>query len=133
MRTSNESGTLAAVATQTLLITTPPPPLDWRRRPRVANSRRKIDGDPLLGALDGALLKRQAQAEAAFFAGLVRAGKMTARVAQEAIGMEQEVRARPLEFARLHPGAPAKMVKDALRLRDAVMEHFQALLTAKRH
>lgn len=54
----------------------------------------------------------------------------TAQVALEAIGMEEEVRARLMEFARLHPGADAAMVRAALQLRYLALAEFRAIAKA---
>lgn len=101
----------------------------WHTHPSLLAETKLKSETPVLGALDGALLERQAQAEAAFFAGLVCRGRMTAQVALETIGVDEEVRARLLEFAQLHPGADAKMVRAALQLRDAALAEFRSLLT----
>jgi hypothetical protein len=120
------------VATQTLPISTPSLVLNWRRRPRVAHSRRKIDaGAPLLGRFDGALLQRQAQAEASFFVRLVRDGRMTVEQAEDVISVPTECRAALEAFAAAHPGAPAAMVRAALQLRDEALRSFREVVSAE--
>lgn len=101
----------------------------WHTHPSLLAETKLKGQTPVRGTLDGAALERQAQSEAAFFAGLVRAGRITAQVALETIGVDEEVRDRLLEFAAAHPGADAKMVRSALRLRDAALAEFHRLLS----